>query len=205
MDTGVVLGIAALIVSVLAVLMSSTFSARQVDLMRDANHIPAVINLLSEFRQVGLHDDYYYVTEQLKSDYRSPAVGISGLSSKHRKAVLNVAFYFQTFAFLVGFGILDERKLFMTALGVRISKVWRAIEPYVVEERREHGLNLLAMLEALSRLSTSKPSKSPIERFRREHTLLRAVSLRASQYPDGSEVISARSVQLKLFDVATKG
>ena len=45
MDMGAALGIAALVVSVIALLMSSTLSARQVGVMRDANHIPAVINL----------------------------------------------------------------------------------------------------------------------------------------------------------------
>ena len=176
MDTGAVLGIAALVVSVIALLMSSTLSARQVGLMRDANHIPAVINLLSEFRQVGLHDDYYFVTERLRSEH-DPRLGISELPPEVRKSVVNVAFYFQTFAFLVGFGILDERKLFMTALRVRIVNVWRSIEPYVLTERSKHGLDLLAMLEALSGLTESKPMiQSLAARFRREHELLRIVS-----------------------------
>src|SRR3954451_19731960 len=149
MDSGTVLGVAALIVSLVALSLSTTLSVVQARLLRDANHIPAVVELLSEFRKPQLHEDYQYVTQKLRREH-GPQLGISGLPEPAKSAVISVAYYFQTFAFMVGFGIIDERRLFVTALRGRVLAVWNAIEPYVEAERSQQDLHVLAMLETLS-------------------------------------------------------
>ena len=173
MDAALVLGVAALAVSVVALVVSATLAARQVRLLRDANHLPAIVDLFSEFRNVALHNDFYYVTEQLRKEH-DPQLGLSGLPEPAKSAAYNVAYYFNTLALMVGFGVFDDRRLFVTAIRQRIVSAWGALKPYVLAERSLHGFQALIMLETLSQLAETSTVRKA--RFWREHRLLRTVS-----------------------------
>jgi hypothetical protein len=174
MSLSVILSVSALAVSILALLVSILLTTRQIRLLRDANHIPAIVNLLSEFKDPELHQDYRYVTQQLRTEHQ-PQLGLSGLPEPARSSVIRVAYYFNTFAFLVGFGIIDERRLFMTGVGDRIIAVWDAIRPYVEQERKQDGFRVLAMLENLRELADARRIPPGI-RLLHEHQLLRKVA-----------------------------
>jgi hypothetical protein len=79
----------------------------------------------------------------------SSDLGISGLPVDVRADVLNVAYYYQTVAALIGIGIVDERRT-LALLRIRFVKVWDAVEPFVRQERRANphtGDQLLTILE----------------------------------------------------------
>lgn len=166
------LGIVAIVVSLLALCTSTLLAARQVSLMRRANDIPAVVQLLSEFRSRQFHDDYIYVTTRLRAEH-DPQLGITALPDPAKSAVLSVAYYYQNFAFLIGFEILDERKV-MAVLRTRIIDTWSAIGPYVLAERTKNPPTFLTMLEALAERASRPPVMTRFFGINRLHPILQA-------------------------------
>lgn len=187
-DASLVLGIVATVVSLLALGISSLLSVRQAALMHRANQIPAIIQLLSEFRSHQMHENYEYVTKRLNSEH-DPGLGISRLPESTRKVVLDVAYYLQIFAFLIGFEILEEAKV-LAVLRNRIVDVWDSLAPYVSVEREAGSVSILIMFEALAeRAKQSQPCSSKSLLFKRDHMLLRiAHRLRAAHLSQRSHV-----------------
>jgi hypothetical protein len=163
MDSGMILSVTAIAVSVLALCVSAALGLRQVKLAHRANHIPAIIDLLTELRTTKFHDDYYYVVTKLRSDH-DPALGISGLPELARSAVLSTAYYYQAFGFLIGLGVLDEVRI-LPIIGVRLIGTWEAIEPYVTVERNRVS-SFLVGLEILARHMRQMPNCYPGKSFR---------------------------------------
>jgi hypothetical protein len=145
-----IVSIAALAASTVSLGVSTFLTLRQVALLKSSNLLPIILELLAEFRNAEFHDRYQYVVRKLKEEYE-PKLGISGLPESARCAVLDVAYYFQTFASLEGFGILRERELLSLTLNTRIVEVWECLGPYVFAERaRSLGAEslMLTVLEA---------------------------------------------------------
>ncbi len=155
MDGPVIVGIVALAVSAVSLGVSTFLALRQTALLKSSNLLPIVMELLAEFRNAEFHDRYRFVVEKLREEYE-PELGISGLPKPARCAVLDIAYYFQTFVALEGFGIMREAKMLRnlnarTILNFRAIEVWGCIEPYVLAERaRSSGAEreMLMVLEA---------------------------------------------------------
>lgn len=167
------LGIVAIVVSVISLAVSGSLAARQVQTQRQANHLPAIVGLLAEFRNPQIHDDYNLVTTDLTSKF-DPKLGISNLPDDVRRAVLNVTYYYQSFAFLIAFGILDEEKV-LAVVRLRLLHVWAAVQPFVIAEREISPFPVLVMLENLAKSAEELPGhKRSSLRIRRQHPLLKA-------------------------------
>ncbi|WP_327351592.1 hypothetical protein [Streptomyces sp. NBC_01304] len=82
----------------------------QLQISREANHLPVLAALLAQFRTVELNDHYIYVCTKLREEH-SPELGISGLPQPAREAVYDVAYFLQTFAGMASLGIASEREL----------------------------------------------------------------------------------------------
>ena len=128
MDTSITLSVAAVLVSVLALFASTFLTVGQLRLLRQTNHLPPIIELLSEFRSSKLHDNFAYVTTRLREEH-DPELSIFELPEPARSTVIDTAYYYQTIASLVGFGVLDER--IIVVIRTRIIRVWESIEPYL--------------------------------------------------------------------------
>jgi hypothetical protein len=115
-----------------ALFVSIVFALRQLTLQARANNIPAVVELLQDFRSPAFIDDYVFVCEQL-SGYE-PENGIVGLDADVRVRVYNVCFFFQGLGTLMLMRIIDER-IFLAAFRSRIIPVWRSVAPFVAAER----------------------------------------------------------------------
>jgi len=164
---GQTLGVAALAVSLLALLVSAVFAARQVALMRNANYVPVLIDLLSEFRSLEFNDNYRFVCTRLPIEYESTA-GISGLPDEARAKIYDIAYYYQVFAALTALGVLQDRHI-IAVLRDRIVHVWEAMEPFVLAERRlapHTGPFLFRNLEEFAKKAQEMPTAS-VERFMR--------------------------------------
>ncbi|MFF3886298.1 hypothetical protein [Streptomyces sp. NPDC001914] len=153
MDGATFLNVLAISISVFAVLASMWFGARQVQIARQANYMPALMDLLAEFRSAELHDQYIYVLGDLNRDH-TPDGGLRGLSPHAKSAVYSVAYFFQTLAGLYALGVIDETAASMMARA-RITKVWEAIAPFVERERQFPDVdpNLLSLLQAYAAVS----------------------------------------------------
>lgn len=163
----------AIILSVISLCVSGFIGIKQIDVSHRANHIPAVIELLAELRSLEFHDNYAYVTTKLGAEH-DPSLGISELPAPAKAAVLDIGYFFQIFACLVGFGVLDESKV-IRVLRVRLIRTWKAIEPYVVVEREKYHPPLFRILQKFAEHAQCEPvySYGKVLRFIRRHELLR--------------------------------
>ncbi|WP_424954955.1 DUF4760 domain-containing protein [Geodermatophilus obscurus] len=121
-----------------AALISSIFlGIRQQRMSRQAYHVSAFLQLMSEFRDPAFHDDYNYVVSRLAKEHSSE-LGVFDLPDPARTAVIKIAYFFQNAVTFVAFGLLDERKV-IAFLHVRLYSVWEAIAEYVEVERKRNA------------------------------------------------------------------
>ncbi|MFI9831610.1 hypothetical protein ACIHIX_28460 [Streptomyces sp. NPDC051913] len=166
MDSSVVFNIVTTAIAVVAVVTSVVFSARQARTAKHANHISVMVDLLAEFRSVEFHGHHDYVTLRLGAE-NDPAAGVRGLPDEARTSFYSVVYYYQSFANLAVFGLLDET-LLVTVLRTRILSVWEAIRPFVARERELRGPgggNYLSSFEELARLAAQLPPDHVRERI----------------------------------------
>ncbi|MEW2566602.1 hypothetical protein [Streptomyces sp. NPDC047070] len=133
MDGSLLLNLLALSISICAVAISVIFGMRQLAIARHANYIPALLDLLSEFRKVEFHEQYNFVCVRLQEEC-SPELGLSGLPLEVKETVYSVIYFFQTVAKLYTLGVLSD-DVAMGMVRVRVTAMWRAVEPYVIKER----------------------------------------------------------------------
>lgn len=152
--------IIAIALSALALTSSTFLAIRQAGLMRRANHLPAYMMHLDHFRSMEFNDRYLYVCQQLQREF-DPQYGISGLPDMARRAVYDIAYFYQNIALLRLLGILDKK--IIAVLNIRAVKVWEAIEPFVQHERSANdcaGPYMLRILEDFAKNVSSFPLES---------------------------------------------
>jgi hypothetical protein len=159
MDSSVVFNVATTAIAVFAVVTSIVFSARQARIAKHANHISVMIDLLAEFRSAEFHEQHDYVCTRLGAEH-DPEAGVRGLPGEAKAAFYSVVYYYQSFASLAVFGLLDET-LLATVLRTRIVSVWQAIQPFVGRERELRGESgggtYMSIFEELARLAAELP------------------------------------------------
>lgn len=167
MDSSVVFNVATTGIAVVAVVTSVVFSARQARIANHANHISVMIDLLSEFRSAEFHEQHDYVTMRLGAE-QDPEAGVRGLPDEAKSAFYSVVYYYQSFANLAVFGLLDE-SLLVTVLRTRIVSVWEAVRPFVERERELRGEGsggtYLSIFEEMARLAAELPPQHARERM----------------------------------------
>ena len=145
------INIVALVLSAVALGISTWLAVRQALQQKRATHLPAYLGMLSEFRSREFNDHYLYVCEKLSKDH-DPKSGISGLPDHAREAIYDIAYYYQIFASLISTGIVDE-EVTLALIHGRVIKVWDAISSFVIREREitdATGRYLLQILEAFA-------------------------------------------------------
>lgn len=167
MDLTLGLSLIAVAVSAAALLVTTILTLFQIKLSRHSHYLP-IVELISEFRSRELYDDVVYVTTRLRFEH-DPSLGISGLPEASRSSLLNVAYYFQSFAWLGELGVLHQKHLQLVA--GRIVLIWEAIEPYVQAERAvTQGPVLVALQRSYDNLALRGPkSASPLGRTHEAH------------------------------------
>ncbi|MFF9173914.1 hypothetical protein [Streptomyces sp. NPDC014793] len=183
MDAATWLNVLAITISVCALVASVWLGGHQVRAARQANCLPAFIELLSEFRSPELHDQYTYVCSRLNQEH-SPDGGLRALPGETRENVYNVAYFFQTFASLYALGIIDEGTA-ITMVRRRTTKVWQALQPYVERERQYPDVdpNMLSLLEAFAKISAEYRGPSPTEVMGARHKRASLLRRLAPPYP----------------------
>ena len=146
-----------LAVSVLALVVSALIAMRQVRFMRHANNVPVAVEMLSrEFRSVDFQRREAYVLTRLREEH-DPVLGFGQLPEPARTDVFQVAYFYQTLAFLVAFELADQ-DLVLATLNYRIKRIWPVLEPYVRREREIRGQGFLNILEDLVVRAHENPS-----------------------------------------------
>jgi hypothetical protein len=155
-----VLSISALLLSLLALAVSTRLAVKQQAMQRHANTLPALSLLLAEFRSANFHESYEYVCSRLQEH---PAeCGISGLPREARRHVYAVCYLYQHLGELVRLGVVNERELLIPARN-RLTAVWSAVQPFVLSERANKlvaGPDVLRVLEVFAERAQALPPDS---------------------------------------------
>jgi len=148
-----VISILAIGVSIIALSASTRIGMNQSRFSRRASY-STLLDAMSELRSVKFHDDQEYLCSTLPLKTK-PYSGIGGLPKEARRAIYNVAYFYEQIAAMVKLGLLNQSAA-MYILHHRITRLWKAIEPYVVKERSISGeTHLLALLEEFNSIAVS--------------------------------------------------
>jgi hypothetical protein len=134
MDPSIILNLAALATSVLALIVSGGIAHRQSKMMRHGNELPVLVDLLQEFRSAKFQAAEDYVLHRLTGEH-DPSSGAIGLPVGPRQAVNYVVSFFTSLGALVCHQMVDE-KIVVVQFGFRARRAWKVLERYIDQERQ---------------------------------------------------------------------
>jgi hypothetical protein len=149
MNSGVIMNVIALVVSIAAFAVSSIFAIKQLRSARIANNTAVTIELLArEWRTEEFLESEDYVLNKLAKEY-SPDQGISGLPFEVRKHVTRFAQFYSSLGMMWVFDAIDK-SLIMSTVSYRVRAAWIALEPYIMAERKTGRPVYLSFFEHLA-------------------------------------------------------
>jgi hypothetical protein len=141
------LNIAALVISLTALIISSFFAVKQSGFAHHSNQLPIINDIFKEIRSSQFREQEESLWESLPTLGRN--IGFSQLPKGLKEAAYNVSLAYLMVAYLVSLRILD-RRLAVLPIHYRIVRTWDTIEPFVMQEREIRGdqLSFLNLLES---------------------------------------------------------
>jgi hypothetical protein len=137
-----VINVASLLASLLALGVSAYLVIRQSALMRHANEVPLLMEAFKEYRSAEFQRNEYYVVHRLRQAH-DPSLGFTGLPEEARIAAQALLAFFNVLGTLVVFDMADEAMI-VPFFGFRVKTAWAALEPYIVEERKNRDDDFFA-------------------------------------------------------------
>jgi len=135
MTLPIFLNFTAVMASLLALAVSSTFAIRQIRLARQAHQVPAMDFLWIMRSPKFLRTEEVLWVELPRQD---PSLRFSELPEALRDEAESILSFYQKVAYLVGLGIVD-RRLAILPVHYRAPRTWAAVEPFVRNERLHRG------------------------------------------------------------------
>jgi len=122
--------VAALVLSLVALVVSGAVSWRQLRLAQHANTLPVLVDLFREHRSVDLARARQFVHEELPGC--DVSAGLGGLPEGSRDLVRELAWFYDNLGALVAHGVIDIAPVF-GYLGGSVISVWESLEPVVLD------------------------------------------------------------------------
>lgn len=147
MDSGQAsINLVAIIISILALGISSFLTLRQAALARQANQISIFVDLLSEVRSVDFRRREQAVWQNLPQ--HSAAGGFDQLPEEDRVNAEVVCSYYSALAYCIAIGVLDH-DLALAPIQSRLIATWETVHPFVIgeRERADYGSSYFSLLE----------------------------------------------------------
>jgi hypothetical protein len=144
----IVLNLAALAISLTALVISILLALRQLRLASGKIHLPVVLDAFKETRSEAWFEAQEYVLTELAQEHK-PDYGHRGLPEQARTHVNTIGLFYDDLGKLVAHGMVNQ-SLVIGAYGTNIVRLWDALAPYVYTERREHGLHFWIYFEDLA-------------------------------------------------------
>jgi hypothetical protein len=157
-DSKTVITVITIAISIISLAVSGTLALRQMRTATDGYALPVVLNVFSQFRTQEFFDAQQYVFHQLNREFEEPTA-YTELPLEARSQVRAVAGLYDDLGKLVAHGIVRE-ELVIGSNGTQARRIWEAVEPFVLEERRKRKSNLWIYLEDLAYRSTRTPPAS---------------------------------------------
>lgn len=127
----------AILLSVVALLVSVFFASRQSTIMRHSNTLAVVVDLLQEFRSLEFQRAEAYVLAEFP-DKLPTEQGLSAQPELARVSGYTLTSFFSALGSLVALGIVEERVI-VPQFGYRANRAWTILEPYILAERELRG------------------------------------------------------------------
>jgi len=129
---GGLVNVAALLVSVGALLVSGAASYRQLKLAAHANTLPVLVELFREHRSDYLAEARWFVHQELPG--RDVSAGLHSLSPEELKLVRDLAWFYDNLGALVAHGIVDIEPV-SGYLGGSVISTWESMAPLIAAHR----------------------------------------------------------------------
>jgi hypothetical protein len=156
MDFGPLINIVAIVLSVIAVVVSSAIAMRQSRIMHNANLVPVITDVLTEFNSPDFKRELSYVLLDLRKECPT-STRFDDLPDGPRQHAVRIADYFYTVGALVATGVISEI-LVASFMGRSILGAWETLWPYIKNERERRDDDHFYMLfENLAALMLENP------------------------------------------------
>jgi hypothetical protein len=155
MNWSVAYDLAALIASLVALVLSTLVAIRQSQIAKGSNHAAIVVELYRDFRSVEYRQQEHLLWSELPK-IKEP-MRFSEIPEPVQSAAYYVCNLYQMVAVLISLGIIDKRLAILPGF-YRMMRTWNIVKPFVEAERSARGNSLpfLNLFEALvMRVSTS--------------------------------------------------
>jgi hypothetical protein len=133
MDSDIVLNSVALILSVIAVAISSVIAIRQSRIMQQSNLVPVITDVMKEYLAPEFKQQLAYVINDLPNECPR-SMRFDELPEIPRRHAVSVADYFYTVGILVVAGVISD-VVVSGYMGRSVLRAWRSLEPYIRNER----------------------------------------------------------------------
>lgn len=142
------LNLAALAISLTALVTSALLTRRQVRLATSGVHLPVILESFKETRSATWFEAQEFVLTELAGKHES-AGGHRGLPKAVRDHANTIGLFYDDLGKLVAHGMIDQN-LIIGSYGTNIVRLWDALAPYVYGERQQHGLHFWIYFEDLA-------------------------------------------------------
>jgi hypothetical protein len=158
--------ILSLTLAIIALVISIAIAVRQMRGSRQANVLPALVEMLGEHRSYEFVCHRKYIATQLRQECDPIETGYSKLPESAAEKVFPVSYFFDNVGMLIAAGIVDE-DLVLDYIGESVTSCWSVLEPYILREREIRGGDFHVYFEHLA----AKARKTPPSQIRRKQKL----------------------------------
>lgn len=151
-----IINVAALVFSLVALLLSTYVAVDQARIMRQANSLPITIDLFREFRSPEFKVSQAYVLSSLRDDFPPINKGLRALPEPAFSHARIVSHFFDNLGVFVANNIVSER-LVVSFIGDTLLACWSVLEPYILQERQSQGFEYQTYFEDLVARARANP------------------------------------------------
>ncbi|GAA2513237.1 DUF4760 domain-containing protein [Winogradskya humida] len=155
MDAKTVITVVTIAISLVSLTVSGLMAFRQIRTAVDGYALPVVLGVFSQFRTQKFFDAQQFLFDDLNRDF-DPDTPYTDLPLAARSHIRMVAGLYDDLGKLVAHGIVRE-ELVIGSNGIQARRIWEAVEPFVLAERRKRSGNLWIYLEDLAFRATRTP------------------------------------------------
>lgn len=158
MDVTIALNLAAIMISLVAVVVSVLLTLRQIRLSNGGNHLPVILEafkLAHDPNSTYLKAERYLLHDLARE--HSVDCGIIELPDIARSHALTIGMFFDDLGKVVAHGIVHE-DIVLGSFGSGIFRMWDALAPYVYQQRSTNSNYFWIYFEDLAVRAAARPS-----------------------------------------------
>jgi hypothetical protein len=137
-DTSLIISAAALGFSLIAIIVSTVLTVRQLRLMQHSNLLPVIIDIYRESRAREFREHLTFIETTLRDQHPPEKTSMSEMPEPAITHVRAVANFFGGVGILLANGVIDD-VLATQLYGSSVLQAWYSLAPYIRDERRRRN------------------------------------------------------------------